>query len=117
MSHSDLNHTDHKQIKDDRVYFFDKPANVKRLMQVFYACCAILVVLDFVINRYTYHPLEKLWAFYPIYGFIGCVVLVVIAKWMRVVLMRDEDYYDKTEEKRLESMSPVSTQEDHHVGH
>lgn len=114
MSNSDIKHD---TIKDDRVYFFDKPRNVKILMQVFYACCVILVALDFVINRYTYHALENVWAFYPIYGFIGCVVLVVIAKWMRTFLMRDEDYYDKFEERRLEEMSPASAQEDHHVGH
>ena len=115
MSNSDMKHD---QIKDDRVYFFDKPRNVKILMQVFYVCCAILVVLDFVINRYTYHALENIWAFYPIYGFIGCVVLVVIAKWMRTFLMRDEDYYDKFEERRLDQISPArSHKEDHHVGH
>ena len=94
--------------------FFDKPANVQRLMNVFYACCAILVVLDFVINRYTYHPLENLWAFYPLYGFIGCVVLVVMAKWMRTFLMRDEDYYDREEQQRLDALS---TTEQHHVDH
>lgn len=114
MSDPDLKH-DH--INDDRVYFFDKPQNVKILMRVFYACCALLVALDFVINRYTYHPLENLWAFYPIYGFIGCVVLVIVAKWMRLVLMRDEDYYDKDEEARLNIISRPRTQEDHHVGH
>jgi hypothetical protein len=115
MSNSDMKHD---QIKDDRVYFFDKPRNVKILMQVFYVCCAILVALDFVINRYTYHALENIWAFYPIYGFIGCVVLVVIAKWMRTFLMRDEDYYDKFEERRLDQISPArSHEEDHHVGH
>lgn len=114
MSNSDIKHD---AIKDDRVYFFDKPRNVKILMQVFYTCCAILVVLDFVINRYTYHALENVWAFYPIYGFVGCVVLVVIAKWMRTFLMRDEDYYDKFEERRLAEISPARAQEDHHVGH
>lgn len=110
-------HVKHDQIKDDREYFFDKPRNVTLLMRAFYACCAILVALDFVINRYTYHPLENVWAFYPIYGFIGCVVLVIIAKWMRLFLMRDEDYYDKVEEARLNAISRPRTEEDHHVGH
>ena len=105
MSHSDSDH------------FFDKPANVKRLMQVFYAGCAILLLLDFVIDRHVYHPFERLWLFYPIYGFVGCVVLVIVAKWMRVVLMRDENYYDLEEEKRTQALCPVRNEEDHHVGH
>ena len=33
-------------------------------------------------------------AIYAIYGFVACVVLVVLAKIMRKGLMRDEHYYD-----------------------
>jgi len=55
----------------------------------------LLVVLDFVIHRHVYHSWENLPAFYPIYGFVGCVVLVIVARWMRTFLMRSEDYYDK----------------------
>lgn len=104
-------------MSSDKKYFFDKPVNVKRLMKVFYACCAILVVLDFVINRYTYHAWENLWAFYPLYGFVGCVVLVVIAKWMRTFLMRDEDYYDLDEQRRLDEFVRNSQKEAKHVDH
>ena len=95
--------------------FFDKAANVSLMLKIFYGCCALLVLLDFVIERYTYHPLEKIWAFYPIYGFLGCVVLVVIAKWMRLFLMRDEDYYDLVEKKKLAQMQ--IEKENDHVGH
>lgn len=71
----------------------DNPATIKRLLQVFYILCGILLLLDFVLARKIAHPLESLPAFYAIYGFVGCVILVVIAKWMRRFLMRDEDYY------------------------
>lgn len=95
--------------------FFDKAENVSLMLKIFYGCCALLVVLDFVINRYTYHPLENIWGFYPIYGFIGCVVLVIIAKWMRLFLMRDERYYDVEEERKLAQMQVEK--EGDHVGH
>ncbi|QFU24180.1 hypothetical protein FM038_019845 [Shewanella eurypsychrophilus] len=85
--------------KDDKQYFFDNPKNTKWVMNIFYACCVLVVVLDFVINRHVYHSWENLPAFYPIYGFVGCVVLVVIASWMRTFLMRSEDYYDKSDDK------------------
>lgn len=79
--------------------FFDKPENVQKLLRVFYVICALLVVLDFVLHRHIYHSWEKLPAFYPIYGFVGCVLLVFVSKWMRTFLMRDENYYDKAEDE------------------
>ena len=81
-------------MKDEKKHLFDDPKNVKRLMHIFYACCVLLVILDFIIHRHTMHEWDKLWAFYPIYGFVGCVVLVIVASWMRTFLMRPEDYYD-----------------------
>ncbi|GAA0858214.1 hypothetical protein [Aliiglaciecola litoralis] len=77
--------------------FFDKERNVTIILRVFYALCALLVILDFVVHRHIYTDFEKIPAFYAIYGFVACVVLVVIAKEMRKFLMRDEDYYEPTE--------------------
>ena len=47
-----------------------------------------------MITREDHHSWERVVAFYPLYGFVGIVVLVLIAKLMRRVLMRPEDYYD-----------------------
>lgn len=85
------------QDKPQKQYLFDKPQNVKRILRVLYAICILLVLLDFVIHRHTMLAIEKLPAFYAAYGFIGCVLLVMIAKWMRTFLMRPEDYYSKQE--------------------
>jgi hypothetical protein len=75
--------------------FFDKPENVSKMLKVFYVICGLLVLADFVVHRHIYHDWEKIPAFYAIYGFVGCVVLVLIAREMRKVLMRSEDYYDE----------------------
>ena len=37
---------------------------------------------------------EEWFNFYGFYGFIGCVFLVLMAKELRKLVMRDEDYYD-----------------------
>ncbi|MDH5354821.1 MAG: hypothetical protein OEY09_10300 [Gammaproteobacteria bacterium] len=95
---------------DEKSYLFDNPQNVKRILKALYGICAILVILDFVIHRHTYLDIEKLFAFYAVYGFVGCVLLVLIAKWMRTFLMRDEDYYLKQE-----SLAPESKKESAHV--
>lgn len=75
--------------------FFDKQENIDKIIKVFYVICALLVVADFIVHRHIYHDWENIPAFYAIYGFVGCVVLVLIAKAMRKVLMKEEDYYDK----------------------
>jgi len=75
--------------------WFDKPENVRKLLRVFYVICGLLVLVDFVVHRHIYHDWENIPAFYAIYGFVGCVVLVLIAKEMRKFLMRGEDYYDE----------------------
>lgn len=75
--------------------FFDKPENIQKILKVFYVICALLVVVDFAVHRHIYHSWENIPAFYAIYGFVGCVILVVLAKLMRKVLMKEEDYYDK----------------------
>ena len=75
--------------------FFDKPENIKKILKVFYVICGLLVITDFIVHRHIYHDWENIPAFYAIYGFVGCVILVLIAKEMRKFLMRGEDYYDE----------------------
>lgn len=75
--------------------YFDKPENIQKMLKVFYVLCGLLVIVDFIVHRHIYHDWENIPAFYAIYGFVGCVVLVVIAKKMRNFLMRGEDYYDE----------------------
>ena len=80
--------------ENDKVHFFDKPENVSRLLKGFYGVCILLVLVDFVVHRHIGFGWEKIPAFYAIYGFVACVLLVIVAKKMRTVLMRKEDYYD-----------------------
>jgi len=75
--------------------FFDKPENIAKILKVFYVICILLVAADFIVHRHIYHDWENIPAFYAVYGFVGCVILVLIAKAMRKVLMKEEDYYDK----------------------
>ena len=86
--------------KDEKTYLFDNPRNVTRLLSGFYIICAVLFVADFIIHRHTVHPWEGIPGFYAIYGFVACVLLVVVAKEMRKVLMRKEDYYDMKEKNK-----------------
>lgn len=83
---------------DEKQHLFDKPHNVHRLLRVFYAICAVLFAADLIVHRHTLFTWEGLWGFYPVYGFVACVLLVLIAKEMRKVVMRKEDYYDHVDD-------------------
>ena len=78
----------------EKKHFLDKPENVKRLLWIFYAICAALFLIDAVFHRHVIHAWENLFGFYAVFGFVACVVLVLVAKEMRKVLMRKDNYYD-----------------------
>ncbi|MBL4848328.1 MAG: hypothetical protein JKY65_22645 [Planctomycetes bacterium] len=83
--------------------WLDHPENVKKLIRGFWICCALLLVPDVLEALgvvHFKHPHEGYWweswvGFFALYGFVACVVLVLIAKQLRKVVMRDEDYYDE----------------------
>jgi hypothetical protein len=78
----------------DRRHIFDNPRNVKLAIYALYAVCAISLLADFFVHRHVDHPWEWLFGFYSFYGFGACVILVLVAKEMRKIVMRKEDYYD-----------------------
>ena len=80
---------------NDKVHIFDKPQNVRRVLWALVAMCIATIGADFVYHRHIVHPWEGVWGFYAIYGFVACVVLVPVAKELRKLLMRAEDYYDR----------------------
>ncbi len=84
-------------IKDEQSYFFDRPGVVKWTLRIFYGICIFLVLIDFVIHRHVETSVERLPAFYAIYGFISCAILVLISAQLRKLLMREEKYYDNAE--------------------
>jgi hypothetical protein len=79
---------------DEKTHLWDDPRNVDRLLKVFYALCVLLVLADIVAHRHVAHPWERFFGFHAFYGFVACWTLVVVAKVMRKLLMRGEDYYD-----------------------
>lgn len=89
----------------EKRHVFDDPRNVRRVLLFLFTVCALVFALDLVdlvLPWLGFHELrhaERSWegfpGFYAIYGFVACVLLVLAAKQMRKILMRDEDYYDR----------------------
>jgi uncharacterized membrane protein len=64
--------------------WFLKRENVRRILGGLFIACGGFVVL------------EKWPGFYAVFGFVACVILVLISRFvLRPLVMRDEDYYDR----------------------
>ena len=84
-----------KTTPHERTYWLDNHANVDRLVHGFYIVCGLLLVIDVFVPKHGPFAIEHIYGFYGIFGFLACVALVLIAKQLRRVLMRPEDYYDR----------------------
>ena len=73
----------------------DKPANQRLIRRILFSACVLLVIADFVVHRHISTDIERVPAFYALYGFVALVGVVMAAKGLRRVVMRDEDYYDR----------------------
>jgi len=79
----------------EKEYWLDKQANVMKLVYGLATICALSIIAEFFVHRHVDHPWEGLFAFYGFYGFGACVILVLLAKELRKLIMRKEDYYDE----------------------
>ena len=84
-----------EQPKDDQKHWLDDPKKVSRIFWSLVVVCAGLLAVDLFYHKHVILEAEGIFGFYGIFGFVTCVVLVLVAKLMRKVLMRDEDYYDR----------------------
>lgn len=73
----------------------DKPANQRLVRRLIYIACALLFIADFVVHRHISTDAERIPAFYALYGFAALVGVVMAAKGLRRLIMRDEGYYDR----------------------
>jgi len=89
----------------------NEPKNIRRLVQALVICCVVLFALDGIIHRHTSHPWEEMFGFYGVYGFVSCVILVLLAKELRKLLMRDEHYYEEETKQTIDRNGEESSNE------
>jgi hypothetical protein len=82
-------------MSEPKRYWLDSPANVTKLYRGLWVVCLAIVSIDLWLHRHEELDFATWFGFYGIYGFCACVALVLAAKQMRRVVMRDEDYYDR----------------------
>lgn len=79
--------------------YLDDPENVTRLWRRFVLACALVAAIDLlglleiVYHRHIAFFAEGLPGFYAAWGFIAIAALIFLAKQLRRLVMRPEDYY------------------------
>ena len=85
---------------EEKEYWLDKKGNAKKLLIGFYVICVCLFLADLIFltdlaDKKAYHQWENWIGFYPVFGFVEFVLLVLLAKHvLRPLMKRKEDYYD-----------------------
>jgi len=82
--------------------WFLKPRNVRRVLVGLFVTCSLFFGLDFLFaltgfDKHPYFQWEQWPGFHAVFGFVACVLLVLVSRFLlRPLVMRDEDYYEKT---------------------
>lgn len=90
--------TDQTETPEENLYWLDQPKNIALIVWILVAVCMLLFFADAFYHKHPHFEIEHLFGFYGVYGFFVCVALVLVAKWMRTLLMRSEDYYEAQKE-------------------
>jgi sterol desaturase/sphingolipid hydroxylase (fatty acid hydroxylase superfamily) len=82
--------------------WFEKPANVNRLVVGLAVACVTLLVVELIFGSSFYDehhpahfPLEQMFGYQALLGFVAFVVVVFLGTMLRFVIRRSEDYYDQ----------------------
>ncbi|HOW69546.1 MAG TPA: hypothetical protein PKY77_03000 [Phycisphaerae bacterium] len=75
-------------------------SHLRTVVRVCVALLALLVVVDAipgVVDKEHAHTQAEHWpAFWAVFGFAGCVLIIIVSKWFgHAGIMTREDYYDE----------------------
>jgi drug/metabolite transporter (DMT)-like permease len=71
---------------------------LKTVVRICFGLLALLILVDAVLvdKEHAHTRLEHLPAFWSVFGFVGCVVIIIGSKWFgHTGIMTREDYYDE----------------------
>ncbi len=93
----------------------DKPGSANKIFWALTVLCGVLFLADFTYDKHGHFHIEDIPGFYGIYGFISFTGLILIAKTLRVLIKRPEDYYGDKAVDREEYPEEQLDKVDHDV--
>tara|TARA_R110001599_G_scaffold325504_1_gene537698 strand:- start:70953 stop:71270 length:318 start_codon:yes stop_codon:yes gene_type:complete len=81
--------------KDESIHWLVRPAAIRKLWYAFSAVLASIVLLQAVIPVKGYFVVDGWFGFGAVYGFVSCLLMVLVAKVLGVVLKRPQEYFSE----------------------
>ena len=78
-------------------HWLENPANIKTLWRIFLGVLALTVVAELFVSLHPVFAIEGLFGFHAAYGYITCVVMILVAKVLSLLIKRPDTYYAEDE--------------------
>ena len=88
-------HHPDRRAEGEKPNWIDHPGNVRKIFWALAVVSAALLSVDLFLHKHDKFGFESLFGFFAFYGFALPFLLVLAAKQLRKIVMRDEDYYDR----------------------
>lgn len=77
----------------EKTHWLDEPRHVKLLWRLFLGVLVLTVLIGALLPLHPHSDIESVFGFYAWFGFIACVVMIMVAKGLALVLKRPDTYY------------------------
>ena len=71
----------------------DRPGSANKIFWALAVVCALLFLADFTYEKHGHFAVENLPGFFGVYGFVMFTGLILVAKALRVLIKRPENFY------------------------
>ncbi|MGK0375576.1 MAG: putative membrane protein YhdT [Arenicella sp.] len=71
-----------------------RASTIRLLWRVSIVVLALTVLAQLVVKMKGYFGIDEWFAFAAIFGFLACLAMVLVAKFLAIFLKRDENYYN-----------------------
>ncbi|MBX3717479.1 MAG: hypothetical protein KF738_15885 [Burkholderiales bacterium] len=81
--------------REESPHWLARPRTIRGLWIAFIAVLAATVAAGFAVDMHPHFGIERLPAFFAVFGFGACVAMVVASKLLGALLKREDTYYDR----------------------
>lgn len=71
-----------------------RPRNIRLMWRGFLVILALTVLADLLVHHHPHFGIDGTFGFHAWFGFVACVLLIVVSKALGALLKRRDTYYD-----------------------